>query len=149
MSVPKESSITPSTSQQRLYQDALQTLKESRYKQSQASLLILSLNQRMITWGVVTIISSIIFVSAFLPAYENFVDSYRYNNRNASQNLVTISMISGFISVFGGIQLINLRLFKKSLKKSLESSETYFEKLINLVDEQELQALIDGDSNEY
>ncbi|MDJ0600727.1 MAG: hypothetical protein QNJ37_18010 [Crocosphaera sp.] len=140
MSVPKESSITPSTSQQRLYQDALQTLEESRYKQSQASLLILSLNQRIVTWGVVTIISSIIFASTFIPIAKNLVSSNNDYRQDVSQNLVTITILSGVISVFGGIQTVNIILFKKSLKESLKSSKEYYERLINLIYD---------DSNEY
>ena len=66
MSLFKDSSIIPSTRKEMIYQEALRTLEESRQKQSQASLLILRLNQRMVGWGVITIVSSIIF---FLTLY--------------------------------------------------------------------------------
>ena len=128
-----KNSGTTSTSQQTLYQDALQTLEESRYKQSQASLLILSLNQRMVAWGVVTIISSIIFASTFLPIYKNLVSFNNDHLQDVSQNLVTITILSGFISVFGGIKTANIILFKKSLKESLRSSKNYYDRLIDLI----------------
>ena len=75
MYIPQKSSIMPSTSQKKLYQDALQTLEESRQRQSQASLLILSLNQRMFTWFMVTIVSSIIFASTSIPLAKNLFSS--------------------------------------------------------------------------
>ncbi|MGK7938952.1 MAG: hypothetical protein AB4062_02100 [Crocosphaera sp.] len=82
----KGSSITASTRKEMVAQDARKILEESTYQQNQASLLHISLRQRMVTWIGITVVSLIVLGLTFSGLL-----SYSQDFKKLSQDMTEIS----------------------------------------------------------
>lgn len=116
-------------------QKAIQTLDELGKKQNQASLLLLKLQQHLLTWSVITVTSVVVLVyfgSSLFCLSPLRKDSYFCRDKS-SDNSVFIGFIAASISVIGVIQSANERIRVRKLACDLRQSEKNYNNLLKAI----------------
>ena len=119
--------------EERVRQKAIQTLDELSKKQSQASLLLLKLQQYFLTWSIITVTSFVVLVyfgSSLFCLSPLLKDSY-FCRDIGSNNSDLIGLIAASISVIGVIQTANKGIFIRKLTYDLEQSRIRYNVLLN------------------
>lgn len=121
--------------EERVRQKAIQTLDELSKKQSQASLLLLKLQQYFLTWSIITVTSFVVLVyfgSSLFCLSPLLKDSYFCRDKG-SNNSDLIGLIAASISVIGVIQSANKIVFIRRLNCDLRQSKTIYNSLLDTV----------------
>jgi hypothetical protein len=135
MGMPEKSSDLTLSKEEMVRQEAIQTLEELGKKQNQASLLLLKLQQSLLTWSVITVTSVFVFVyfgSSLFCLSPLLKDRYVCKDKS-SDNPVLIGIIAASISVMGVIQVADEVMLVRKLICNLRQSETNYDNLLNAV----------------
>ena len=135
MSLAEKSSDLNLSREETIHEEAIQTLEELGRKQNQASLLLLKLQQYLLTWSIITVTSFVVLIyfgSSLFWLSPRLKDSYFCRNKSLD-NSALIGFIAASISVIGVIQAANKGILVRKLGCNLRQSERNYNNLLNTV----------------
>jgi len=135
MGVAEKTSDLTLSKEEIVRQEAIQTVEELGEKQNQASLLLLKLQQHLITWSVITVTSFVVLVcfGSSLFCLSPLLKDDNFCRDKSSNSSALIGIITASISVIGVIQTANKIMFIRKLTCNLRQSETNYDNLLNAV----------------
>ncbi|MEB3192908.1 MAG: hypothetical protein VKL42_21405 [Snowella sp.] len=135
MTLAEKSSDLTLSKEEMIRQEAIQTLEKLGEKQNQASLLLLKLQQHLLTWSIITATSFVVLVyfGSSLFCLSPLLKDGNFCRDKSSNNSALIGIITASISVIGVIQTANKRMFIRKLTCDLDRSSINYKALFDSV----------------